>query len=102
MHKLDKLASKIVLSKSKRCVVCGMSADEVHHIFSRKNRSVRWYIPNLVPVCRNCHTLLHTTWRTYFEKFDWYSDLKRLANTVDKNADDYWEKYLKGELNLSL
>lgn len=95
MHKLDKLATKIVLSKSKFCVVCGQIACEVHHIFSRKNRAVRWHLPNLVAVCRHCHTLLHTTLRNYFEQFDWYCDLKRIANTIDKNSDEYWYEKLK-------
>lgn len=95
MHKLDKLASKIVLSKKQWCDVCWDKATEVHHIFSRKNRSVRWYLPNIVPVCRKCHTDLHNQLRGFYKNKPYYDELQRLANTIDKNPDEYWEDYLK-------
>lgn len=53
--KLDKLWSKLVLSRGK-CEVCGKSeALNAHHYISRSNRRLRWDLHNGICVCAGCH-----------------------------------------------
>jgi hypothetical protein len=52
---LDKLASKAARQLHPTCKKCGKLATEVHHIFGRRNYSVRWTLSNLIPLCSSCH-----------------------------------------------
>ena len=56
---LDNLWSKIIKLRAKeKCEYCGNPTRlNSHHIFSRKNRSVRWDIANGVALCPLHHTL---------------------------------------------
>jgi 5-methylcytosine-specific restriction endonuclease McrA len=39
-----------------KCTVCGSEKEiQLHHVVSRTNQAVRWYVPNGVPLCANHH-----------------------------------------------
>lgn len=52
----DRLFSKIIISKGV-CEICGATENLVpHHYYNKKNKSVRWFIPNGCCLCFRCHT----------------------------------------------
>lgn len=60
-NKLDKLVREVVIRRANyKCEKCGRKMDKglnVHHVFTRYNRSVRWLPENLVALCPNHHTM---------------------------------------------
>lgn len=38
-----------------KCEICGQPAKEAHHIERKKNHSTRWWIPNGINLCNDCH-----------------------------------------------
>jgi hypothetical protein len=89
-RKLDKLCSEIVRSKG-YCEKCKLTETlQCCHIFSRKNRSVRWDLINLLSLCAKCHfwshqnPVLFTEWvREHLGEYE-YSVLKRRAGESKK------------------
>lgn len=57
VKKLDKVYP--LLRKNKRCHFCGKPATEIHHIRGRSNLLLRYDLNNLLPLCRDCHSLVH-------------------------------------------
>ena len=91
--KLDKLwADKVKVGGS--CVKCGKTSYlNAHHIYSRSNRAVRWYLPNGICLCSGCHTLsskfsAHKTPMEFSEFVlnlrgnEWLEDLKLKSREV--------------------
>lgn len=56
--KLDSLYPK--LAYNQRCRGCGKQAQEIHHIIRRDNLLLRWDYKNLLPLCRKCHSDIHS------------------------------------------
>ena len=54
--KCDKLWSQIVRMKYPKCLKCGKPTQASHHIFGRRNLSVRFDIKNGIGLCHYCHT----------------------------------------------
>lgn len=58
-NKLDKLVRLVVLKRARyKCEKCGRLMEKglnVHHVFTRYNRAVRWLPENLVALCPNHH-----------------------------------------------
>lgn len=54
---LDKLwADKVKELAGYKCELCsGTQGLNSHHIHTRHNHSVRWFLPNGVCLCNNCH-----------------------------------------------
>jgi len=62
IKKLDKLVAKMCKEEAKfQCELCGKSGDECqlhpHHYIGRRNRALRWYLPNLIVLCASHHTM---------------------------------------------
>ena len=58
-RKLDKAVSEIVRARG-RCAWCGKEEGlECAHIFSRRYRSVRWDLMNLLCLCHSHHFYAH-------------------------------------------
>ena len=55
---LDALYPK--LAYNQRCKGCGRQAQEIHHIIRRDNLLLRWDYKNLLPLCRKCHSDIHS------------------------------------------
>ncbi len=52
----DKLWSEYILTRDKRtCRACGRPGNNPHHIFSRRNRGIRWEPDNGICLCWACH-----------------------------------------------
>lgn len=105
---LDDKWSRLVKERDgNKCVYCGKTDYlNSHHIFSRSNKSTRWYLPNGITLCVGHHTFstkfsAHKTPMEFAEWIkgkngaDWYEDLLRKASQVDKNENEYWLNYLK-------
>ena len=84
--KLDKVCSDIIRARG-YCVKCGGSGGQLQtaHIFSRKNRAVRWDLDNLLTLDAKCHFWAHqnpiffTEWvKEYLGEYQ-YSALKYRA-----------------------
>jgi hypothetical protein len=59
-RKLDKLCSQIIRGRG-YCAWCHTTDGlECCHVFSRRYRSVRWYLPNLVCLCHSHHFYAHS------------------------------------------
>lgn len=58
-NKLDKFVRLVVLKRAGyKCEKCGRLMEKglnVHHVFTRYNRAVRWLPENLVALCPNHH-----------------------------------------------
>lgn len=92
----DKLVRLAALKKyGEKCAICGKDGGlNVHHIFGRTNRSVRWDLDNLIPLC-----VYHHVWGKFsahlspieFIEFvkdkrgnEWYKRLRLKATTPTK------------------
>lgn len=95
--KLDKAWATYVKNRAgNKCEYCGKTKYlNAHHIFGRRNRSVRWEISNSCCLCPACHTFssvfsAHQT-PTEFTRWiidkrgeEWYDELRIMANTPKK------------------
>lgn len=57
MKELDKLVQQ--LHQNQLCRVCRKPAECIHHRIGRANLMLRYDITNLMPLCYNCHRLIH-------------------------------------------
>lgn len=83
--KADKLLMDYIRLKHKDelCWVCCNKPVEVgHHFVSKKNSSaLRFYLPNIIPICKSCHYLIHNQPHLVEPKLcfklgeAWYADL---------------------------
>lgn len=104
--KLDKAWSQIVKGRAgNACESCGSIKHlNSHHVFGRRNKSVRWEISNGVCLCPACHTFsavfsahqtptAFTVWIIQVRGSEWHDELMVMANTPKK-----WTKSEKEEL----
>ena len=91
-RKLDKLCSNIVRARG-ICAKCGCDDYkklETAHIFSRKYRSTRWHLLNLVCLCKSCHFWAHANpllWGEFLREYlgePNYTMLKKIAQPTKK------------------
>ena len=98
IKKLDKAwADKV--KQPGQCEVCGQTNNlNAHHYYTRRNRAVRWYIPNGFCLCPNHHTFssqfsAHQTphdfclWAVKKRGEDWIDDLIAKKNMIVKFYD---------------
>ena len=96
---VDALWSLKVKQRDKyKCVYCSKTSYlNSHHIFSRSNRSVRFYLPNGITLCSGHHTLnsafsAHKApadfieWLKVYLGEEKYNDLRRRAHEVEKRS----------------
>lgn len=88
---LDKMWALIVKNKAgNKCEYCGKTDGlNSHHIFSRSNRSTRWYVPNGVSLCVSHHVfgnfsahkapIEFVEWLKESRGEDWYKELRSIA-----------------------
>ena len=104
--KLDKLWSEYIKKRANgRCEMCG-STDYVnaHHIFGRRNFSVRWDVENGILLCAKHHTFdrfsahqaptWFSDWLVEYKSWEWYEELLKKAKTVCKPDKDELIEYL--------
>ncbi len=107
-ERIDEIWSRVVkLIDGNKCVYCGKNEYlNTHHIFSRSNKSVRWYIPNGITLCATHHVLSSSfsahkapaefiEWIKEKRGLRWYEDLRKRAKQIKKwTADDKRTTYL--------
>jgi 5-methylcytosine-specific restriction endonuclease McrA len=81
----DKLLQDYIRTKHKDelCWVCGIKPISCgHHFFPCSNsNATRYYLPNIIPICRDCHSRVHTQPHlvepviSFKLGKDWYDDL---------------------------
>ena len=99
-NKADKLLQEYIKTKYKYCLVCGKPVSCGHHYFPKSNsNALRYYLPNKIPICRDCHCLVHAQPHLINPKIDfklssdWYDGLLEVKRTgVKANLDWYKTK----------
>ena len=102
-NKLDKKFREAINERDNHiCQRCGNPGNNCHHIVGRRNRSVRWFIPNGLLLCPGCHTFrtdsFHQNPRVTMEWFeekypDRYQAIKERENKILKQTfDEVWEE----------
>lgn len=67
---LDRLVSiQVREAKGHKCERCGMPANQVHHVISRRYRRLRFDKRNLVSICPQHHFLAHESPVDFIEWF---------------------------------
>lgn len=95
--KADKLLQEYIRLKYKFCLVCGEPISCGHHFFPCSNsNATRYYLPNLIPICRDCHCRVHTQPHLVNPRIcflmgeEWYKDLIEVkCEGVKANAEWY-------------
>ncbi len=89
----DKLwREKAIEWYGKTCCICGNDKINIHHIISRSNRAVRWYIGNAAVLCSLHHTfgnqsahkspLWFIDWMVSLRGLEWKKDLIKMSNSI--------------------
>ena len=99
--KLDKLWREACIGLwGDKCEVCGSTPINVHHIYSRANRAVRWNPKNGIPLCVSHHIFDHRfsahgapaafySWLRDRRGELWFKELEREAREIHKyNKED--------------
>lgn len=58
IERLDRLYPQL-RNRWTRCHFCGRPTQQIHHIRGRRNLLLRYDINNLIPLCADCHSLVH-------------------------------------------
>lgn len=98
----DKLLTPIIKKLYPRCLLCGNETQVAHHHIKKSTSSaLRYYIPNLIPLCNKCHLRLHCdeilwTGRIIVIKgLDWLADLEEKKNQLVKTNSGWYQEHLE-------
>jgi len=108
-NRCDALLTPIIKKMYPRCLLqapnCyGATQVAHHHVHKSKSTRLRYYIPNLIPLCNHCHLVLHNNesyWASVIVQrkgVEWFDDLARLDREIVK-ADVHY--YLENHERLS-
>lgn len=105
----DKLLQTWVRLQYKGCLICESSVGLVgHHFFTKaSSNALRYYLPNIVPLCKACHCRVHTQPHLIVPKIcyimgqAWYDDLIEIKRAGIKETTE-WYKINIETLNLRL
>lgn len=101
--KADKLWREVVIAYyGDRCVICGSTQINIHHIVSRSNKATRWEYINGVPLCTGHHVFgkqsahQHPLWfrqeMVRLRGVEWEKELIKKSNEIwDKNIEKVLE-----------
>jgi ribosomal protein S27AE len=105
--KADRLLQQYITLKNRDCLVCGEDVFCGHHFITKKNAEVlRYYIPNIIPICRNCHSKVHTQPHLVepvicFQKgSEWYEDLIIKKREMIKKNREWYQNHITRLENL--
>ena len=93
----DKALQQYVMKDRPKCFVCGKPAYCGHHFINKANSTaLRYYLPNLIPICINCHSRVHTQPSLVepiicFRKGEkWYKDLMREKRKTIRTTNQFY------------
>ena len=103
--KADKLLQDYIKTKYKGvvCCLCGERPITVGHHFIYKSQSnaTRYYLPNIIPLCKECHCLIHAQPSMQNAKIslrlgqEWFNDLEETKRQGAKFTKEWIETKLK-------
>ena len=88
--KCDSLLSPVVKKLYPKCLLCGADTEVAHHFIKKSVSSyLRYFLPNLIPLCKKCHFRLH-----FNDEGLWNGKIalkkgKRWLNNLEKHKRDY-------------
>ena len=102
-NKADKNFQIIGMKKHKHCLVCGMSADCLHHFITKGAcASLRYDDDNGIPICTECHCKHHlgqdpTISITIREKMgdEWYARINEKKKVKIKTNVSYYRSIIE-------
>lgn len=103
-NKADALLTPLIKEMHPRCLLCPFATEPRsnptqvahHHVHKSQSTRLRYEIDNLIPLCNQCHLMLHNNESFWASKIveirglDWFRNLERLKNEYVK-AD--WRYY---------
>jgi 5-methylcytosine-specific restriction endonuclease McrA len=104
-NKADAILQEYIRTKHKGelCWHCGDKYVTVghHYIYKSQSLSCRYYIPNLIPLCRDCHLFAHR-WQNLFNTKlalkmgqEWFDDIEARRFEKAKFTKEWIETELK-------
>jgi len=101
-NKADKLMQIAIKNQYPNCWVCHKPTNCGHHFFTKKSSNVlRYEMLNIIPLCRNCHCLIHNQPFLIEPKItfkmgeEWYKKLLEIKQHVIKANRDWYEGWIK-------
>jgi len=86
-RKADKLIQEYIklINKEVLCLLCGEKVMTVghHFVYKAQSNATRYYIPNLIPLCRDCHLYAHRWQNVFSAKIvsklgqEWFDDIEQ-------------------------
>lgn len=95
-NKADALLTPIVQKMHPRCLLCPYAgrnnATQVahHHVHKSKSTRLRYELDNLIPLCNQCHLMLHNNESYWASKIvslrgiAWFTRIERMKNEIVK------------------
>lgn len=108
--KCDKLLTPIIKSMYPVCLLNGDPDNPNctydtqvahHHVHKASSSRLRYYIPNLIPLCNHCHLMLHHNESYWASKIvnirgkEWFNDLELKKREIIKTNKAYYEGELE-------
>jgi hypothetical protein len=104
-RKADKLLQDYIRAKyiDQYCLNCGINPVQVgHHFISKKSsNALRYYLPNIIPLCNKCHSLVTFQPHLVEPKIcfilgeEWYNDLMEVKLAGVKENVSWYEMNIK-------
>jgi len=98
-NRTDRLLQSYIKLKYDNCWVCESPIDCGHHFFTKANsNALRYYLPNIIPLCRACHCKAHTQPHLVNPRIcfimgqDWYENLVEV-NRQGVKANMQWYQF---------
>ena len=96
--KADALIQEYTKTKYPHCLVCSEPTNCGHHFVPKANsNALRYYLPNIIPICLQCHALVHSQPHLIQPKIcfimgkEWHEDLMQVKQQGVK-ANWWWYK----------
>jgi hypothetical protein len=96
--KADKLLQEYIKKKYDMCLICESPINCGHHFFTKaSSNALRYYLPDIIPICKACHCKVHTQPHLVVPKIcfimgqDWYDDLIEVKRAGIKETIEWYE-----------
>jgi hypothetical protein len=100
-NKADKLLQLWVKINYTSCLLDDNRVDVGHHFFTKKSsNALRYYLPNIIPLCKRCHCLVHAQPHLVVPKIcfikgqDWYDDLIKVKQEYIKENIAWYQSHI--------
>ena len=101
-NKCDRLLQEVGRDVYDRCLVCGNPVSCLHHYHPKSmSQTLRYYWPNLIPLCVSCHFTHHNGNPLIHEAVlrmkgeDWSNDLWLKKKEITKPTKQYYQAIIE-------